>query len=673
MVGALNRAHVLENSEITPFWELSYPSCRGLPTGDVDLLPAGGHGTGLRPHLACRPAPTEVHSPPPARRRQGEGGRSTERLSEHLVRIRDTCSIYAVRSGGRVLLIDCGTHFAPRDEAAAHLGAVEQILLTHYHRDQCGSAVAWQREGTRLVLPHVERRLAEEADLARAAYDIYNNYTSYYPGFGPSVDVNAFGYARDYETWSWDQYQFEVIPLPGHTYGSVGYLFEVDGRRLLACGDLLCDPGHLRDYFWTQWQYMDFQGHVNLIESLEVVDDLEVDLILPGHGEAFAPDRQKLSGLRDRLVEIWERFHGEAYTPYRPQFRTLSEHVYEVTNTSARTYLVTDGDGHALCIDCGYASGAPIAANPHRFIDRVTPHLESELGIRQVEYLIPSHYHDDHVAGYPALRARYGAQLVASRATCDLLQHPERYDMPCLLPEGVSVSSSLAPGEPFEWRGLHFAVDPGPGQTMYDELIAFEVDHRKYVAIGDCISGLSLNADRDHIHSFIPKNRTPLSAYSQIPRRVMAHQPDVLLTGHGGAIAAEAGSMLRWTRWMERWQELFTEIVDRPHPDQAMDPRWVEFYPYKVQVQPGEERFFHLWITNHEAQPRSCQVTFRSLEGMAVAPEQVSLTVAPAAREVVEVQVRFPEVFSTHSLPVLADVVWDGVSLGEIAEAIAYW
>ena len=38
----------------------------------------------------------------------------------------------------------------------------------------------------------------------------------------------------------------------------------------------------------------------------------------------------------------------------------------------------------------------------------------------------------------------------------------------------------------------------------------------------------------------------------------------------------------------------------------------------------------------------------------------------------VAVRVHFPQEFSTHSLPILADVDWDGQRLGEVAEAIAY-
>jgi len=608
-----------------------------------------------------------------------------QRLGQHLWWIRDSCSVYALRSRGRALLIDCGTALTPNAAArrsdgggggepeADGLGTVEQVLLTHFHRDQCAAAAAWREAGAHVVVPFAERRYVEEADLQRAAYDVYDNYASFYPCFGPARDLWPAAHARDYEVLPWDPFRFEVVPLPGHTFGSVGYLFEVDGQRVLACGDLLADSGHLPAYYWAQWRYMDFQGHVNLLESLDRVIGLNVDLILPGHGEPFAPDRTALEGLRGRLREIWERFHGRRYLPWTPDFVRLSDHVWEVANTQARTYLVCDGEGHALCIDCGYASNAPIAANPHRFVDHLTGALETELDIGEVEHFIPSHYHDDHLAGYPALRARYGTGLVTATSTRDLLQHPERYDMPCLLPEGLTVTSALAPGEAFQWRGLRFDVLPHPGQTLYDQLVAFEVDGLRYLAIGDAISGLGLNEQRDHIHSFIPKNRTPLTEYGRIADRIAAQRPDVVLTGHGGALRDPGPGLERWRTWMGRWQELLGDVVAADPPDVGLDPRWLEFYPYKVRVRPGEERIFHLWITNHADGPRSCRLRFRAAAGMEVEPLEQALTVPGKAREVVEVRARFPEVFRTHSLPLLADVEWDGEPWGEGAEAVAYW
>ena len=62
-------------------------------------------------------------------------------------------------------------------------------------------------------------------------------------------------------------------------------------------------------------------------------------------------------------------FHSRPYTPFQVEFRTLSPHVWEVVNSTANTYIVKDDEGQAVLIDCGYVSGAPIAANPHRYID----------------------------------------------------------------------------------------------------------------------------------------------------------------------------------------------------------------------------------------------------------------------------------------------------------------
>ena len=314
--------------------------------------------------------------------------------------------------------------------------------------------------------------------------------------------------ARDYETIGWQGIRFEVVPLPGHTFGSTGYRFEVDGQRVLACGDLMAAPGRLGDYHWLQWSYMDFQGHVNQLESLAHAAELEWDLMLPGHGAPFTRAEARIDELSARLAELHGMFFDRPYTPFQVEFRRLSPHVYEV-NSMANSYVVKDDAGHAVLIDCGYVSGAPIAANPHRYIDHLTPRLRSELGVETVEYFLPTHFHDDHLAGYPMLRARYGTKVAAAPELRDLLEHPEQYDMPCMVPDGMRVDRVVARGESFHWRGIDFRIEQFPGQTWYDHHITFQVDGRRFLAIGDAISGLSFREERDYIHSFIPKNRTP--------------------------------------------------------------------------------------------------------------------------------------------------------------------
>lgn len=594
-------------------------------------------------------------------------------LSPHLHWTDDTCSVYLLRQGERGLLIDCGTDLRPSHLADAPGVQVERLLLTHFHRDQCGGWEAWQAAGAEVVIPFAERRFFEEADLLRAGYDVYDNYTAYYPTSGPLADVRGAAYAKDYARLTWGDLAIDVIPLPGHTFGSVGYLFAIDGQRVLACGDLLSGPGKIRDYFPLQWRYMDFQGHINWLESLRTVTELAPDLILPGHGQPFAFTPQAITELQAMGERLYELFYARPFAYYRPVFRQLSPHVHEVTNSMANTYIVDDGAGHALFIDCGYTSAAAITANPHRFIDHLTPYLETELGIHTVEWFLPSHYHDDHLAGFAALRNRYGTQMASSPELKDIIEHPERYDMPCLVPEGYAVDAVVERGDAFSWRGIDFYVEQHPGQTLYHHLIRFAVDGLRYLCIGDNISGLGFREERDFIHSFIPKNRTPVSSYTDMPRQIIEAQPDILLTGHGGGVACDPAQVQRWQAWMEEWQAIFSRMLDQPHPNLGMDPRWVEFYPYKLRVQPGESVRFELRVTNHQEEQQTFSARLRSSEGVQLAPEELRATVAPGEVAKLAVEAQFPRRFTTHSLTIVADVTWAGRRLGGIAEAIAYW
>ncbi len=594
-------------------------------------------------------------------------------LMERLFWIEDSCSVYGIRTGDRALLVDCGTGILPGALEEVGVRRVEQVVLTHFHRDQCASAVRWQAQGAKVAIPFAERRFFEEADLLKAAYDIYDNYSSYYPTSGPLEDVASDLYAYDYESFFWRDIRFEVVPLPGHTFGSAGYLFEVDGRRVLACGDLMSGPGKIREYYSSQWNYMDFQGHVQHLESLRRAEALNADLILPGHGAPFEATPEAFADLRDTLEELYALFYGRAYAYFRPEFRRLTPHVIEVVNAVAKTYIVRDDEGHALFIDCGYTGNENISANPHRFIDALTPYLERELGIRTVEWFLPTHYHDDHLAGLPALKARYGTQVVSSPELKDIIEHPERYDMPCLVPQGVRVDHVVERRSAFEWRGIRFFVKQYPGQTLYHHLIWFEVDGRKFLSIGDNISGMSFREKRDYIHSFIPKNRTPVSSYGDMPRQILNHKPDIVLTGHGGAVVFEQERMVRWRDWMDRWQALFTQVLDQPHPNMGMDPHWVEFYPYKVRIRPGDTVRFKVTVTNHEPKARVCILRFRSVEGVVLDPQEIKFRAWALTKKEYEVQATFPDAFTTHSLPIVADVTWNGRPLGEIAEAVAYW
>ena len=147
------------------------------------------------------------------------------KLTDHLFFVQDTCSVYGVTANDKTLLIDCGT--SPTILEPNGIQQVDQVLLTHFHRDTCSAAAHWQRGGTQIVLPFAEKRFFEETDILKASYDIYDNYTSYYPCFGPLEDLAPDQYAYDYESLSWEGIRFDVIPLPGSHLRRGGLSFRV--------------------------------------------------------------------------------------------------------------------------------------------------------------------------------------------------------------------------------------------------------------------------------------------------------------------------------------------------------------------------------------------------------------------------------------------------------------
>ncbi|MEE2752711.1 MAG: MBL fold metallo-hydrolase [Candidatus Latescibacterota bacterium] len=568
-------------------------------------------------------------------------------------------------------MIDCG-QLGPKevsDQIGLDVG--ERLLLTHFHRDQCGAASTWVECGGSVSIPFSERRFFEEGDILRASYDIYDNYTAYFPTFSSLDDVRSEP-ITDYDSVSWRGLSFQAIPLPGHTFGSTGYLFELDGERVLAVGDVMAAPGKLHEYYSSQWTYMSFQGHVNLLESLDAIQRLEVDWILPGHGVPFEATDDAFTELSSRLVELYELYYAKPYRPFRPEFKQLSQHVYEV-NSAAHTYIVKDDEGHGLLIDCGYVSNARIGANPHRFIDRLTPWLEENTEVTDVEWFLPSHYHDDHLAGLPTLQIKYGTRIASSPEVKDIIEHPERYEMPCLVPHGTKVDRVIERDEVFQWRGIDFRMEQFPGQTWYHHLITFEVDGKRYLSIGDNISGMCFREKRDFIHSFIPKNRTQVSTYSDMPRQIVERNPDVILTGHGGGVDADPYKIAKWQVWMDRWTELFTDIIDQPHPNLGMDPHWVEFYPFKIRANPGDEVKFEVRVRNHEDEARTGSILFRGPDGVSLSPKSIEIEMRAEQDATFQLIATMPLETRVHSWTVAADVTWNGKHLGEISEGIVYW
>ena len=103
-------------------------------------------------------------------------------------------------------------------------------------------------------------------------------------------------------------------------------------------------------------------------------------------------------------------------SPYRTEpagpFQII-DNIYVVGETLHLTnYLITTDEGHIL-IDSAYEESVP----------NIQANIE-ELGFRveDIRYLVGSHAHSDHVAGFARMQELTGAQIVAGRRDADVLE-----------------------------------------------------------------------------------------------------------------------------------------------------------------------------------------------------------------------------------------------------------
>jgi glyoxylase-like metal-dependent hydrolase (beta-lactamase superfamily II)/ferredoxin len=177
-------------------------------------------------------------------------------------------AFFAVRPDGN-LLVDSPRFAAPLVRALERLGGVKRILLTH--RDDVADA-------GRFAAHFGAEAWIHEADASAAPF------ARPITGLDP---VDLGGGVR-------------VLPLPGHTRGSVGYLLEA---RFLFSGDSLYwsrrrqDLGAFRDACWYSWEAQ--------ADSLERLAAHRFEWVLAGHGDRHhapaAEMERRLRGLVSRM------------------------------------------------------------------------------------------------------------------------------------------------------------------------------------------------------------------------------------------------------------------------------------------------------------------------------------------------------------------------------------
>jgi glyoxylase-like metal-dependent hydrolase (beta-lactamase superfamily II) len=597
------------------------------------------------------------------------------RLSDSLYWYRDTCNVYLLRRGDRGLLIDFGSGGVLDHLAEAGVREVEWVLHTHHHRDQCQGDEQLAPRGIRLAVPEREASLFAHADAFWRLKRIYHNYDVSSVGHTLARPVRVDRQLRDYETFRWRGLELLVLPTPGHTKGSVTYLAEVDGAAAAFCGDLIAEPGHLHTIHDLQWQYGLPDAVGAALHSVTVLAARAPRRLLPSHGhpmdDAAAALRLLLPPLRDlyglqaemRRNRVWPVW---PHAVDQPKAHVLP-HLWANPHSVANCYALVADDGRALLLDYGFPSWDHMAADM-RFVEHSLDDLRAAAGLRRVEAVIPSHYHDDHLAGLPWLQATQGTQAWIFENFAEMVAHPAGYNVPCLLPHPIRVDRTLADGGSVSWDRWRFDVFHMPGHTWWALGLFGEIDGVRVAYTGDNLLAGTVSPLRAAAPVY--RNRMLADSIAVGVRRLMEFEPELLLTGHTGALRVDRRMLEDFHAWARQLEGVFRRLVAVPaEVDFALDPNFATLYPYRSAPAPGGTLALELRVTNHGAAAAEARAALALPPGWSAEPAAAAAPVGPGGTAILPFAVAVPAGAAGRHV-VCADLTLGERRFGQVAEAL---
>lgn len=455
-----------------------------------------------------------------------------KKLGEHLYVYQDSCQVYIVENNGKAVLIDFGSGDVLDCLEQIGVSEVTDILITHHHRDQVQGLQKAYDNGISIWVPHQEQDLIADADELWQRREIYNNYNNRQDRFSIRASVPVSGFLKDYSVRTFNGIEFHILPTPGHTVGSISIWAELNQEKLCFTGDLIYKGGKVWSLAATQWTYNGGEGLAFHILSLLYIKEQKFDRLFPSHGGEIR-DLEDIDRVVEKLRQlIGIRKHNPRLFLLRENpYEKITEHVLFNRTSMANSYVLISQSGKALFLDFGYDFMAGAAAGGDRSARRpwlyTIPKLFTDYGVTEIDACIPTHYHDDHVAGINLLHEVYHTRILCPENFADILEHPSRYDLPCLWYDPVPVEESLPLGRKFLWEEYEFTLHELPGHTRYAAAIEFEADGKRFLCTGDQYAG-----EDGLLCNYVYKNKFAFDDFIKSAELYQRVCPDIILTGH---------------------------------------------------------------------------------------------------------------------------------------------
>lgn len=598
------------------------------------------------------------------------------RLSPSLWWYRDTCDVYLWTAGDRGLLIDLGSGGILDVLGETGVREIVAVAHTHHHRDQCGGDDRAARLGIPIWVPAREQALFEATDAFWQLRRSYDSYDASSLAFTRATSVPVARGLIDYERIEWAGGTLEIFPTPGHTRGSISLLAEVDGVDVAFTGDLIAGHGTVPTLHDLQWQYGMPDAVGAALHSVLELAKRGPAMLLPSHGRpidggtaalaALSANLRRLAGLlgemrRNRVWTTWPSSVDQPVAQVLP-------HLWANAHSLANTYALIDADGDALILDYGFPSWDHFYAD-QRFVAHTLDDLRAEAGLRRVVAAIPSHYHDDHLAGVPWLQREHGAEAWIHASFAEIVATPARFDLPCLLADPIRVDRVLADGDEVVHAGARLEAFHMPGHTEFALGLGGTVDGVRVAYTGDNLLVGALSPLR--AAAPIYRNVLRLDSIRVGVERLLRFEPQVLLTGHTGAVEVSRRDLDEFLAWARDLELVVSRLTPVPGlENEALDPYLARFDPYRASVAAGGSMDTCVIVRNHAATPRPATVRLRVPADWWASPAEAVVAIPADAAASIEFTVGVPVGARPGRVVITADVTLGDDPRGELAESL---
>ena len=589
------------------------------------------------------------------------------RLSEHLSVFRDTCNVYVVRDGVHGVLIDFGSGDVLDHLDELGLQDITDVLMTHHHRDQAQGLPRAVAAGIRVWVPPVEQDLFHSVDEHWQAREIRLDYNTRQDRFSLLGSVPVTGVLPEYRIMAIGGRRFRTLPTPGHTVGSVSILTRVDRRKVAFTGDLIYGPGKVWSMAATQWTYTGAEGAGASMLSLLDLRERRLDALLPSHGEPMHDPTAAIDALVDRFRDLFHfrGRHSELLGLRAEPYEEITPHLLSNRTSVANSYILRSESGKGLVIDFGYDFTTGLAAGSDRAARRpwlyTAPSL-SRYGVRTLDVAIPTHYHDDHLAGFGLLREVLGTRIWVPENFVELLEDPARYGVPCLWFDPIKADEVLPLGHTVRWEEYELTFHALPGHTLWAVAISFTVDGVRVLATGD--------HQQDRWLNYTYANRFRMGDYVDSADLYRRLDPQLIISGHWSPVRVDPAYLDDLAERGATLERIHQELLPLGDVDFEADGlgAWIE--PYQSTIVAGTHGRFRATARNPFGRDARLHLVVVAPDGWTATPAEMELVLPSHGSGSDGFQVTAPPGTRARRARIAVDVTVDGRRFGQLAEAL---